>query len=152
MNKEQIPHPLQVKEIGALGALTPCSLPIVSSDVQAGFPSPADDYIENHLDLNELMIKRPAATFFVRVEGDSMTGAGIDSGDTLVVDRSLEAADGRIIIAVINGEFTVKRFLKRGPKLAAENPRYPDILISENLDFQVWGVVTYVIKSVCTSR
>ncbi|MFN2369128.1 MAG: LexA family protein, partial [Desulfurivibrionaceae bacterium] len=83
--------------------------PLYAGGVSAGFPSPAEDYIEQHLDLNELLIRRPAATFFVRVNGDSMTGAGINHGDILIVDRSVEPAGGKIVIAVIDGEFTVKR-------------------------------------------
>ncbi len=122
-------------------------LPFFSEGVKAGFPSPADDYIEKLLDLNELMISHPAATFFVRAEGNSMEGAGIFSGDILVVDRSLEAVSGKIIIAVVNGEFTVKKLVKKKDALylVAENPRYPAIQITPDLDFLVWGVVTFVI-------
>lgn len=122
-------------------------LPFFIEGVKAGFPSPADDYIEKLLDLNELMISHPAATFFVRAEGCSMEGAGIFSGDILVVDRSLEAVSGKIIIAVVNGEFTVKRLVKRKEALflEAENPRYKPIQITPDLDFLVWGVVTFVI-------
>jgi DNA polymerase V len=122
-------------------------LPAFLSPVQAGFPSPADDYIENHLDLNGLVVQRPAATFFVRVEGESMVDANIHSGDILVVDRSLQASTGKIVIAVINGEFTVKRLiLKNGEAyLIPENPKYSAIKIEAGSDFQVWGVVTYVI-------
>lgn len=122
-------------------------LPSFLSGVQAGFPSSADDYIEQKLDLNQLMVANPAATFFLRVEGDSMNGAGIQSGDLLVVDRSLKAYSGKIIVAILNGEFTVKRLLIQNEKmrLIAENPLYPNIEISEDIQFEVWGVVTYVI-------
>lgn len=122
-------------------------LPLFSEGVKAGFPSPADDYVEKLLDLNELMIAHPAATFFVRAEGDSMEGAGIFSGDILVVDRSLDAASGKIVIAVVNGEFTVKRFVikKEALYLVAEHPRYAPIKITPEIDFLVWGVVTFVI-------
>lgn len=124
--------------------------PLAASSVQAGFPSPADDHIERQLDLNELLIQHPAATFYVRVEGDSMLDAGINSGDILIVDRALSPASGKIIIAILNGEFTVKRFIKKNTKivLVAENPAYPDIHIQEGSDFQIWGVVTYVIHKV----
>ncbi|QDP72209.1 translesion error-prone DNA polymerase V autoproteolytic subunit [Legionella israelensis] len=109
-------------------------LPLYSSTVRAGFPSPADDYIECRLDLNQHLIKHPAATFFVRTSGDSMNHAGIQSGDMLVVDRSLGAIHGKIVIAAIDGELTVKRlFKKEGQvKLLAENPNYPPIDITEN--------------------
>jgi DNA polymerase V len=122
-------------------------LPLYTTSVQAGFPSPAEGYLDKTLDLNELLISHPAATFFVRVSGDSMKNAGIFSGDTLVVDRSLEPADNRIVVAILNGEFTVKR-LKIGPNgisLLPENPAYPILQVKEGTDFQVWGVVTYVI-------
>lgn len=126
---------------------SPCPLPLFLSSVKAGFPSPADDFMEKKLDLNEHLIRHPAATFFVRVDGDSMQGAGIQRGDILIVDRSLEVQDGRIVIAVINGEFTVKRIrMKEGELLLEpENPRYASIRIGPDSDFQVWGVVTYVI-------
>ncbi|HEY2810859.1 MAG TPA: translesion error-prone DNA polymerase V autoproteolytic subunit [Rhabdochlamydiaceae bacterium] len=122
-------------------------LPIVSATVQAGFPSPADHYLDKTLDLNELLVSHPAATFFVRVVGDSMQNAGISSGDILIVDRSLEVTDNAIIIAVVQGEFTVKRLLKKEGRLflAPENPSYPLFQIGPESDFQVWGIVTYVI-------
>jgi DNA polymerase V len=122
-------------------------LPIFLANVQAGFPSPAEGYLDKTLDLNELLIAHPAATFFVRVAGDSMRDAGIVSGDTLVIDRAVQAGDGSIVVAILNGEFTVKRLRKKGGKilLAPENPAYPMIEVKEGTDFQVWGVVTYVI-------
>ena len=122
-------------------------LPAFLSPVQAGFPSPAEDYIENHLDLNGLVVQRPAATFFVRVEGESMADANIHSGDILVVDRSIQASNGKIVVAIINGEFTVKRFILKngGAYLLPENPKFPVIKVEAGADFQVWGVVTYVI-------
>jgi DNA polymerase V len=123
------------------------NIPLASSPVSAGFPSPADDHVEQHLDLNEYLVKHPAATFFVRVDGDSMLGAGIRSGDILIVDRSLEADDGRVVVAVIDGEFTVKRILKNNGKLflAPENEAYEPIEIKEEMDFEVWGVVAYAV-------
>lgn len=122
-------------------------LPVLTSTVQGGFPSPADDYIEKRLDLNELVVRHPTATFYVRVEGNSMTGAGINSGDILVVDRSVASTSGKIVIAILNGEFTVKRIVIDGKRifLKPENPQYPTIEVAQESDFQVWGVVTYVI-------
>lgn len=121
--------------------------PLFLSGVSAGFPSPAEDYVDRKLDLNELLIKNPAATFFVRVAGDSMTGAGIHDNDILIVDRALEAGSGKIVIAVYNGELTVKRLLqdKNGICLVAENPNYPPLVIAEESDCEIWGVVTSVI-------
>ncbi len=124
-------------------------LPFFES-VSAGFPSPAADYMDKKLDLNELCIKNPSATFFIRVEGDSMQGVGIFNGDILIVDRSLNAKPRDIIVAVVDGEFLVKRLCRQGKTvfLAAENFGYPPILIEENTNFQVWGVVTKVIHNV----
>jgi DNA polymerase V len=122
-------------------------LPIFMHEVPAGFPSPAEGYMEESLDLNEILVRHPAATFFVRVRGNSMSEANIFSGDVLVIDRSLEPKNRDIILAVLNGEFTVKRVLKRGKSLflLPENPSYPPIEVQEGEEFQVWGVVTYVI-------
>lgn len=126
---------------------TACALPMFFTHIQAGFPSPADDFVETALDLNEHLIKHPAATFFVRVVGDSMIGAGIHSGDLLLVDRSLQVTDNKIVIAYINGEFTVKRIVLRDKKccLIAENENYEPIEITPEMNFEIWGVVTYVI-------
>jgi DNA polymerase V len=117
--------------------------------VPAGFPSPAADYEEDKLDLNRYLIKNPAATFFVRVTGYSMMGAGIYSGDLLVVDRSLEPRDKSVVIAVIDGELTVKRIRigKKKITLEPENENYSVQQITEDTDFQVWGVVTNVIHA-----
>jgi DNA polymerase V len=122
-------------------------LPLFTVPVKAGFPSPGDDYVEQNLDLNAYLIQHPAATFFVRVDGDSMIGAGIYPGAILIVDRALEATNGKIVLAVINSEFTVKRLRLFQEKiiLEAANPRYPDISVNSHSDFRVWGVVTYVI-------
>ena len=126
------------------------ALPLFTGKVAAGFPSPADDYIEKTLDLNELLIQKPAATFFVRAEGESMLGAGIHPNDILVVDRSIEPVSGKIVICALNGELTVKRLKNNEGMLAlgAENPDYPDIVIDGDMDMVVWGVVTNVIHSV----
>lgn len=122
-------------------------IPFYSSRVRAGFPSPADDYIEMHLDLNQHLIKHPSATFFVTASGDSMTEAGIVSGDMLVVDRSLEPTHGKIVIAAINGELTVKRLSRSAGRvqLLPENPRYNALEITEDEELVIWGVVTHVI-------
>ncbi len=121
--------------------------PIFTSRVQAGFPSPADDHLEDRLDLNKYLIHHREATFFVRAQGESMLGAGIHPGDILVVDKSLIAKSGKIVIAVVDGEFTVKRLHKYKGKitLKAENPEFDDIVISEGSELIIWGVVTSVI-------
>ncbi len=123
------------------------SIPLYACGVSAGFPSPADDYLEGTLDLNERLIREPAATFFVRAKGDSMIGAGIHDGDLLVVDRSAEPKDGRVVIAVINGELTVKRLVREKgiARLEPENPAYKPISFGEDDDVRLWGVVTNVI-------
>ena len=123
--------------------------PLFACSVSAGFPSPADDYIEGRLDLNELMVPNPAATFFVRVAGDSMIGAGIHHNDILVVDRSLDPTSGKVVIAVVNNELTVKRLVKNGENicLKAESPDYPDIHMTEGNTCEIWGVVAFVVHS-----
>lgn len=129
---------------------TETELPIFLESVSAGFPSPADDYLEGKLDLNEHLVRNPASTFFVRVTGDSMLNAGIFSGDILVVDRSLNPKDGNVIIAALDGELTVKRLsmLKGKIALLPENSVYKQIDIKPEMNFEVWGVVTNVIHSV----
>jgi len=122
---------------------------LLTERVAAGFPSPADDFLEGQLDLNEHLIRHPAATFFVRVTGDSMVGAGIHSGDMLIVDRALEPTDKKVVIAVVNGELTVKRLQKQRDRLILipENDAYKPIIVEEGTDFEIWGVVTNVIHS-----
>jgi DNA polymerase V len=124
--------------------------PLFLVPVSAGFPSPADDYLEDKLDLNQYLIKHEAATFFVKVKGDSMIGAGIHCGDLLIVDRALEPTDKSVVIAVVNGELTVKRICKRDGKLSLvpDNGNYRPIPITECTNFEVWGVVTHVIHAV----
>lgn len=124
-------------------------IPLFGSAIKAGFPSPAEDYIEKSLDFNELLVKHPVATFCLRVSGNSMTGAGIHDGDLLIVDRALTPANNKIVIAVLDGELTVKRLVKRGQKifLAPENPEYSVIEIGSESSFEIWGVVTNVIHS-----
>lgn len=124
--------------------------PLFLVPVSAGFPSPADDYLEDKLDLNQYLIKHEAATFFVKVKGDSMIGAGIHCGDLLIVDRALEPTNNSVVIAVVNGELTVKRISKRNGRLSLmpENGNYTPIPITGFTDFVVWGVVTHVIHAV----
>jgi DNA polymerase V len=124
-------------------------LPLYLAKVPAGFPSPADDFLDKRLDLNEHLVKHPAATFFVKVQGSSMIQAGIHSGDILIVDRALEPADKRIVVAAVNGELTVKRLRKRKERvfLASENPDFKDMEVTSEMGFEVWGVVTHVIHA-----
>jgi DNA polymerase V len=119
--------------------------------VSAGFPSPAADHTQKRVDLNDHLIRNKEATFLFRVRGDSMTGAGIYEGDTLVVDRSIEAKHNHIVLAVLNNEFTVKRLYKRGGvvKLIAENPIYPPIVIKPEEELTIWGVVTFNLHKLC---
>lgn len=125
-------------------------LPLFIDKISAGFPSPAEGYLDKALDLNDLMIDNPPSTFFVRVEGDSMTGAGIYPGDMLIVNRAKEPTDGKIIIAVLDGELTVKRlrFMKNKTiQLEAENSAYQPIIVTSDRDFKIWGIVTGVVRS-----
>ena len=118
--------------------------------VAAGFPSPAEDHMESSLDLNQHLIKHPSATFYVYARGDSMVSAGISDGDMLIVDRSLEAKNDSIVVAIINGEFTVKSISKVNEHLylMPHNTSYNPIKITEEMDFEIWGVVTHSIHSV----
>lgn len=122
-------------------------LPLFVPTISAGFPSPAEDFIDKKLDLNEYLIRNQPATFLVRVHGNSMENAGILNGDILVIDRSLEPADGRIVIGVINGEFTVKRILKKSGKffMQPENENFKPLEITPEMDFKIWGIVTFAI-------
>ncbi len=124
-------------------------LPMAAGKATAGFPSPATDHIEQRLDLSEYLVLHPEATFFLRVKGDSMTGAGIHHGDLLIVDRSLSPASGRVVVATLNGELTVKRLHRSRGKLTlkAENPAYPDIAVNDEHEFQIWGVVAHVVHT-----
>ena len=128
-------------------ARTKLRIPLASASVPAGVPSPAEDHIENSLDLNEHLVSNPAATFFVRVRGNSMRDAGIQGGDILVVDRSITPGDRQIVIAMLDSEFTVKRLTKRAGRvfLEAENPDFAPLEISESQELTIWGVVTFVI-------
>jgi DNA polymerase V len=119
------------------------ALPLASFSVSAGFPSPADDYLEGTLDLNEHFIRHPAATFYVRASGNSMQGAGILDGDLLIVDRAMPCADGSIVVARLGDEFTLKRILKKGNRvfLRPENEEFQPIEVTEESDCEIWGRV-----------
>jgi DNA polymerase V len=118
--------------------------------IHAGFPSPANDYMTQAIDLNRELVKHPAATFYGRVVGDSMIDAGVEEGDILVIDKSLDAQDGDMAVCFVDGEFTLKylRVHDGGISLVPANEKYPVIEIREGTDFKMWGVVTYVIKKV----
>lgn len=124
-------------------------LQLFLNPVTAGFPSPAADYIDKSIDLNEVLIKNKPATFLVKALGDSMTGVGIYSGDILIVDKSITPANKNVVVAILNGEFTVKRFIKEKDKviLRPENIKYKDFEINSEDDFKIWGVVTFVIHN-----
>src|SRR3984957_6527003 len=119
------------------------TVPLMATLAECGFPSPADDYLDRPLDFNELLIENPAATFAVRIAGESRTGAGLFPGDIAIVDRSRTAVDGSIVLALLAGEFTVKRYRKKGALtwLQAENPAFQDIQLDEDSAFEVWGVI-----------
>lgn len=139
---------------GVLSGLVSCerrlaiAVPCFVVRVPAGFPSPADDYLDRPLDFNELLIVHPAATFAVRVAGNSMEGIGIFAGDIAIVDRALTAIDGSIILGILDGEFTIKRYRRRAGEcwLEAANPVFDPIGISEDRAFEVWGVVKHTIR------
>ena len=137
-------HPRQVLS-------TPLHLDVCTWKVPAGFPSPAADHTQERVDLNKELIRNKDATYLFRGKGDSMTGAGIYEGDTLVVDRSVTPKHNHIVLALLNNEFTVKRLYRRGGvvKLVAENNIYPVRLIKEEDDFVVWGVVTFNLHKLC---
>ena len=141
---------LTIKRIHPASVKKQLKIPLFLAKIPAGFPSPADDYLDKNLDLNEYLIKKPSATFCVRVEGNSMLKAGIHDGDILIVDRSLEPGDKKIVIAVVNGDLTVKRIRKVKGKvfLEPESDEFKPIELSEATDCKVWGVVTYAIHKV----
>lgn len=135
-------------EIFLVDTSTELSLPVLGS-ISAGFPSPADDFIETSIDLNRALIKNRVATYFMRVSGNSMKGAGIDDGDLLIVDRSLQPKNNKIAVCYIDGEFTVKRLKieKDVIWLLPENPLYKSLRVTKDNGFTVWGIVTTVIKT-----
>jgi DNA polymerase V len=124
-------------------------VPLAGSSVPAGFPSPADDYLDRALDFNELLIENPAATFAVRIDGESMTGVGMFPGDIAVINRARAPVSGSVVLALVNGDFTVKRYRVRDGAITLhpENPRYPDIEIKDGMEFEIWGVVTNSIRN-----
>ena len=128
---------------------TVLEITLAGPPVVAGFPSPAEDVLSTGLDLNEYLVKRPEATFLVRVQGESMLGAGIQPGDILVVDRLANVTDHAIVVAVLQGEFTVKRLRLHGLRmvLLPENDTFPPIEVTEDDDFRVWGVVLHLIRT-----
>ena len=135
---------LQYLTIANISSIQP--IPLYNS-IAAGFPSPAEDHMDSSLDLNQHLIKHPSATFYVYARGDSMVLAGISDGDMLIVDRSLEATNDSIVVAIINGEFTVKSISKVNEHLylMPHNTSYNPIEITEEMDFEIWGVVTHTI-------
>ncbi|HGY5543439.1 MAG: LexA family protein [Prochlorococcus sp.] len=138
------PHPLPLRSERKRQAL-----PLAGENVEAGFPSPAEDYIETGIDLNEQLIRHPTSTFFLRVSGHSMTGVGIHNGDLLVIDRSLDAQPGHIVVAILDGAFTVKQLVRhRGVlRLEAANSEYPPLDLVGIGEVQIWGVAVHSIHS-----
>ncbi|MDD2684318.1 MAG: translesion error-prone DNA polymerase V autoproteolytic subunit [Candidatus Cloacimonetes bacterium] len=136
-----------IRDIYRFSSIKKLKRPLIGAHVPAGFPSPAQDYIEGLLDLNEHLVRHPSATFFMHADGYSMKNAGISPGDLLIVDRALEARSNSIIVAIVDGELTLKRYLLENnhPCLIPENDEYAPIPIDEDTDFVIWGVVTYVI-------
>jgi DNA polymerase V len=142
---------LRAGDINAFFDIEPrraATVPLMATSAACGFPSPADDYLDRPLDFNELLIENPAATFAVRIAGESMTGAGLFPGDIAVVDRARTAVDGSIVLALLAGEFTVKRYRKKGARtwLQAENPAFENIELNEDSGFEVWGVIAKSIR------
>ncbi len=133
----------------AVCAATSVTVPLMTGTAECGFPSPADDYLDRPLDFNELLIENAPATFAVRVAGESMTGIGIFSGDIAVVNRARRVVDKAVVLALVDGEFTLKRYRKRGSRvwLQAENPAFADLDILDGMSFEVWGVVTHTIRT-----
>jgi DNA polymerase V len=125
------------------------NLPVYSG-VSAGFPSPANDYLDSAIDLNKELIKNPSSTFFARVKGFSMIDAGIEEDDLLIVDKSIKPQNGMVAVCFVDGEFTLKEILigKNSVTLFPANNNYQPLVITENNDFQIWGIVTYVIKKI----
>ncbi len=132
-------------DVEARGSAT---VPLMAETAACGFPSPADDYLDRPLDFNELLIRNPAATFAVRIAGESMINVGLFPGDIAIIDRSITPVDKAIVLALVDGEFTIKRYrLKRGRVvLQAENPAFKDMIIAEGSAFEVWGVLTNAIR------
>jgi len=134
-------------QLHAISKRVSFKIPLMNAAITAGFPSPVDDHLDLPVDLNEYLVKHPAATFYVRVQGDSMDDAGIHQGDLLIVDRAESYGTGSIVLAVLDGEFTVKKLMKKNEALylLSSNTAYQPIKIEAESDFKVWGVVTYII-------
>ena len=143
MKKEKLKF-LKPKEENSMGQW------LVEQGISAGFPSPADDFKEIRISLDNELVKNKEATFYAKVSGDSMTGAGLDDGDLLIIDRSLSPENGKVAVCLIDGEFTVKRIVKNKGKvyLIPENKKYDKIELKEESELIIWGVVEYVIKKV----
>ena len=126
-----------------------CTRPLFFSQVEAGFPSPAEDYIDRKIDLNQELIRSPSSTYFLRVGGRSMEDANIYEGDILIVDRAVKATPNNIVVAIVNSEFTVKKLIKRGNDffLESQPPEYISIRIRKEMDVTIWGVVLWIIHS-----
>ncbi|MEY4291652.1 MAG: UmuD protein [Bacteroidota bacterium] len=139
--------------IQALVAKEPLALPIIrDTAVKAGFPSPALDYMQDAIDLNQLLIKHPSSTFLITIEGDSMIDAFIANPALLIIDRALQVRNGDIVLAVVNGDFTVKRYVRKADKVFLvpenkQNPKYQAMEIVDGMEFSVWGVVAHIISS-----
>jgi DNA polymerase V len=138
-----------VKDIKPIVAVEDFSISTLSESVPAGFPSPAQDHVDEGIDLNRELIRHPASTFCARVSGDSMRDCGIDDGDLLIIDKALTPREGSIAVCFVDGEFTLKRISIRhdGIWLVPANPQYPALHVTEESNFQVWGIVSYVVKS-----
>jgi len=143
-------HQTNTLEIFTADTSSSISLPLVDSGISAGFPSPADDFLDISIDLNKEFVKNPSTTFYGRVKGDSMINAGLSNGDLLIIDKSLEPVNAKIAVCFIDGEFTVKRIKieKDIVWLVAENEKYQPIKVTAENDFIIWGIVTTVIKKV----
>ncbi len=146
---EEIELGTNVESIFRPERTTKLRLPLYLNPVAAGFPAPTEDYVDDNIDLNRHLVKHPETTFLVRVVGESMKDAGIHPNDMLIVDRSIEVTNGQVVIAVVNGELTVKRIRKHKNKLwlMPENKSFKPIEIDENTDLHIWGVVTNVIHA-----
>lgn len=141
-------HKSQSLEILVPDTSTEIELPLIGASLEAGFPSPADDYVEETLDLNKYLIKNPASTFFARVTGNSMIGSNIQEGDILIIDKSLTPREDSILVCALDGEFTVKRVKQIDENtvyLMPDNPDFKPIKVSRDNDLVIWGVVTYSI-------
>ena len=143
-------HSSPALEIFSLSTETELALPFISAGIQAGFPSPAADFEDVRIDLNQYLIRNPAATFLSRVKGHSLINAGFHHGDILVIDRSLEHSNGKVAVCYLDGEFTLKRikFEKDCCWLIPENEDFRPIKVTAENDFLIWGIVTFIIKSV----